>query len=158
MVYSVLYYILVTYRFPINPLYKTWILEYMNPIFGLVIVCFSCIMVIIYILFLNVEILILLKYVFMTSFYKMLPIYYLRKYPCCIIKSIIAFIVFFAMYLLYIRLQGENVFSIYSRTLTAFENKNNNISYPFIIACIGYSILFTYYCVFIPLNNIRYYR
>jgi len=109
-------------------------------------------MTLFYILFLNVGIIVILKYLFMISFYKGYPVYCLRNYPFSWIYSILSFSVFFGIYLSYLHYHGENFISIYTRAFHQFKIKTNKNSSAFIFASIvsiGVFVSFLYNTIFV---------
>ena len=137
---------------PIKKSYKTKIYEVINPIISLFLLFICCLFCVIYIIFINVKILTFFKYLFITIFYKLLPIYCLRNYPLNIKYSILSFFLLFIIYNFYLYLNNVNIYFIYKKTISSFNCDNDNdkdkISYPFIFSLFGSFFLFIYLILF----------
>jgi hypothetical protein len=140
----ILYYFITKTDLPINTHYKKWIYEHLNTIFPLILLSFMCFIILIYILFLNLGAFICIRYFFMISFYKFIPVYLLRKHPFHLVYSVISFSLLFIIYLIYLQLHNENLISIYKKTLQSFHNKNKSYSYAFIFAVVITSMYILY--------------
>lgn len=132
--------------------YKNSIYEKTNPIIGLFLLFLSCLLYIIYIIFINVKIFTLFKYLFIISFYKILPIYCLRNYPLNIKYNILSFFILFFIYNIYLYLNNQNIYFIYKKTIANYNYKNSYIfkkmSYAFIVSLFGFFLLFIYFILF----------
>jgi len=132
----ILYYCITEFDFPIKTHYKKWIYEYLNPILPLILLSFICFIILIYISFLNLGVYTFIKFFLSICFYKLIPVYLLRKHPFHLFYSIISFSLLFIIYLIYLALHNENLISIYKKSLQSFHNKNKSYSYAFIFAVV----------------------
>lgn len=106
--------------------YTRWIYDHINPFFALVIALSENVLTFVYLIFLQLDLSILLKYFIMMLLIKIGPLYYIMTYSSYRIwESILAFVTIFAIYLIYLHIQGETVSSVYERTLTAFKTGEN---------------------------------
>ena len=132
----ILYYFIIEFDIPIQKNYKKIIYKYLNPILPLVLLSLMCLTMLIYILFLNLGIFIFIKYLFIISFYKLIPVYILRKFPFHLCYSVVSFSILFIIYLTYLDFNNENLVSIYKKSLLSFNNKNKTYSNAFIFAVV----------------------
>jgi hypothetical protein len=106
--------------------YTRWIYDHINPFIALVIALSENVLTFVYLIFLQLDVSTLLKYFIMMLLIKIGPLYYIMTYSSYRIwESILAFSVLFAIYLIYLHIQGETVSSVYERTLTAFKMGEN---------------------------------
>ena len=116
--------------------YTKWMYEHLNPIIALVIALAENLLTFFYMMYLNVGIIILLKYLAMMFFVKALPIYCIRNYPIHLFDNILAFLILFILYLIYLYTQGETLASVYTRTFTAAKNGSNKTPFYSLISSI----------------------
>jgi len=113
--------------------YTKWIHDHLNPMVGLVFALSENILTFLYMMYLNVGVIILLKYLVMMFFVKALPIYCIRNYPIRLFDNILAGIVLFGIYVIYLYTQGETIASVYTRTFTAAKNGSNKTPFNSLI-------------------------
>jgi len=100
-----------------------WIHLHMNPIVALSFALIENIITFLYMISEHVKVVTLFKYIFMMLLIKILPLYYIFMFSSYRIwESILAFVVIFIIYLIYLHTQDETVVSVYERTLTAFKS------------------------------------
>ena len=92
---------------------------------GLVFALAENLLTFFYMMYLNVGVIILLKYLTMMFFVKALPIYCIRNYPIHLFDNILAFLILFILYWIYLYTQGETIASVYTRTFTVAKNGSN---------------------------------
>lgn len=104
-----------------------WISENMNPIYVLYVGFLENAFSFLFILFVNPNFWVLIKYLCMMTVMKIIPIYLLWGIPIKNkIRTIGISIISFLLYLFYLYLNDTDVISIYKRTFTSVKNNRDD--------------------------------
>ena len=115
-----------------NPI-TIWIYKNMNPIFALIIGTISSIFIFIYMIIVQPDGILLLKYISMVALTKFLPIYLLQHSCIHWKQSIFSFIILFIIYLFYLYWNGETLYSVYERTITSIKSGDHKTPLFFLL-------------------------
>jgi hypothetical protein len=120
----------------------TWFLLYFflghsfhipSPKLALEIAFLENIVEFIYLISVNLDVLLLFKFLLMLVLFKVIPIYLLRKVPLAIPRDIYILIFVFIVYVIYLYLTGTTLLDVYNETNKSLtEKKNDTPFYKFI--------------------------
>jgi len=115
-----IYYILV--QFPSNNFIK----KAANPIIGLIIASIENAFTLMVLIYKNNSFVSTTKYLFAIILFKLIPIYILTQYTVNVFYSFISFLMLFLIYYTYVKMNNQNIVSIYQSTFESIlSNKND---------------------------------
>lgn len=115
-----IYYILV--QFPSNNFIK----NNASPIIGLIIASIENAFTLMVLIYKNNSIVSTIKYLFAVILFKLIPIYMLKQYTVNIFYSFISFLLLFLMYCIYVKMNNQNIISIYQSTFESILSNQND--------------------------------
>jgi len=119
--------------------YTKWMHDNLNPIIALVIAFLVNMSSFFYMVYLNVGGIILLKYLTMVFFVKVIPIYCIRNYPVRLFENLLAILILLIIYLIYLYTQEETVSSVYTRAFNATKVGSNKTPFSsFVNSILGF--------------------
>lgn len=119
--YWVLTWFLIYYFFPIPPFFK----KYANPLLALCFALVENILQFVYFLYFHLNIWIIIYFLSMMLFVKVLPIYLLSPHNIIWRNDIFVLFFVFSIYNFYLFLNGTNVIDIYRTTIKSIQNGEN---------------------------------
>ena len=108
---------------------STFVKTRLNPKLGLYIALVENIVSLIFMIYVGVDVVLLLKYIIMMAIMKIGPILLIRRDPITWPADGYMLILIFAIYNIYLWFNDETVWSVYKRTFTAFVN-NDHLALP----------------------------
>ena len=102
-----------------------FIYENMNPFIALFVGFFENLFLFILILLYNPNLELIIKFLFMMIFAKIIPIVFLYKTPIKLVENILSLLIIFGIYNFYLYIEKTSIYSIYKNTTIHVINNNN---------------------------------
>jgi hypothetical protein len=119
-----IYYIVI--HFPSNGTLYHFFKKTVNPIIGLIIASIENVFTLMVLIYKNNSFVSTTKYFFAIILFKLVPIYMLKQYTVDIFYSFISFLLLFLIYCIYVKMNNQNVVSIYKTTFESILSNRND--------------------------------
>ena len=117
----------IFYYFLINTIHNTYILEhYLNPKFALYMALLQNIYTLLLFLFKQVKSIVIIKYMLIISFMKIIPLFLLRNKSLNFQTNIPITLFTFGIYHIFLYLNGKNFFKLYKEITASIMANNTN--------------------------------
>lgn len=111
-----------------------FIKTFANPIIGLCIASIENMFTLIALIYKNNSLESTIKYLFAIVLFKIIPIYLIKQYSVNIFYSFISFLILFITYLIYVKMNNQNIVYIYQTTFESILTDKNDTPFYKIIS------------------------